>query len=299
MLNTNDQTFKLSQDWQKLKSLCLAKGVRTTDLGHYDLVNVLVDKNGKPLLHKFHPDDVKSFFIFTDIQKAARMARSYTQREILSEEYDNKMDRDFSLKTFALGELIQKITHENPGPSPLKINPINWKEEGEDFSFLLCEDVLFAPHWDQVTQKKMMTDPESAKALLAINPEDEKRFGMSFVFHVLTASDLPEDESLRREALKKEVEKLKFYTARTPIGPGSTSLYCVLLNLENSSEEMAFIRSYKCFNPFSSPIFVTSSLELFTGELETISYDGERIDGIFIPLINYQRKKREGQNANA
>ena len=62
-----------------------------------------------------------------------------------------------------------------------------------------------------------------------------------------------------------------------------------LLNLENDLEERAFIRDYSMFDDYSDSIFVTSKLKMLSGNLEEIHYDGNSIDTIFGPIINWQR----------
>ena len=76
---------------------------------------------------------------------------------------------------------------------------------------------------------------------------------------------------------------------RVPIKKGSGSFLAVLLNLENDLEERAFIRDYSMFDDYSDSIFVTSKLKMLSGNLEEIHYDGNSIDTIFGPIINWQR----------
>lgn len=155
--------------------------------------------------------------------------------------------------------------------------------------FISAKNVLFAPLFDQITRKYMMTAPDQALALLAINPNDQERFGIEIVFHALTNSDLPDDKETREEVLKEKIDQLSFFAPRIPIKKGSASIYCVLLNLENPMEEMAFVRSYRTFDKYTDIIFVTSNLEIMTGDLDRIPYNGERIDTIFTPIIHWQQ----------
>ncbi len=295
MFNRSPEDFKQMKNWEKLKTQILtmiSPSYRHSykTLSFYDLVTVFVDEEGKPKKHKAHPDDVASFLVFTDTQQTRKMSRSYNQTEILKSEFDSILTKEVHTQVYMLGDLVECLANSEEVQS-IKINPILWKEEGEEFPFILCEEVLFIPLFDKMTKKYMMTDPENAMALLAIDPNDQERFGIEIVFHALNYNDYSEEVELRQKQLKKELEKLSFYSARIPMRRGSGNFYCALLNLENPIEEMAFIREYPTFESFISPVFVTSGLELLSGNMEAIPYDGEKIDTIFTPLINWQKEK--------
>ncbi len=63
-------------------------------------------------------------------------------------------------------------------------------------------------------------------------------------------------------------------------------------------EESAFIRSYKTFDTYADVIFVNSNLELLTGDLTPIPYDGNQIDTIFAPIIYWQKSQQMLQHQN-
>ncbi len=226
----------------------------------YALVEVLVDQAQKPVALS-ESAGVREYALFTSIDRKLplREGQSYL--------------------TFMLGDLIRAVADDKK-PQVILINPT---------SELSADEVLFAPCFDPLTQKYMMTDPEDGVALLAIRPEDQARYGIEMVFHVLNHKTLIEDREQREALLQQKIRELSFFVPRVPIKKGSGSFYCVLLNLENSMEETAFIREYKTFDDYSDVIFVTSDLKILTGELDSISYDGDQIDTIFTPVIGWQQ----------
>lgn len=284
-----------SNDWKSLQ-LDLISELYTEYKGHfeklsfYDLVEVLVDEQGKPIKISANDKEVPSFAVFTTAELAARSLKTISEADFTHKTYSLSLTEHTHLKTFMLGDLIMSL-NDSKKILPVKVNPIRLAcHEG---TRLLAEEILFIPLFDQVTKKYLVTDPEDALALLAINPEDQMRMGMELVFYALTNRLLPEDKEGREQILKEKIQELAFIAPRVPIRRGSGTFFCVLLNLENTMEEAAFIRKYKTFDPHTDLIFVTSELEILTGELERISYDGESIDTIFLPLISWQKRQKK------
>jgi len=282
-------------EWQKLKRELIAGRFplhkkQERQLGFYDLVFVASDSEGAPLFFQSGPQDVGSFLAFTSPELIERMNNPKTEFALQgfdsNELVKKRRDNSFNLRPYMLGDLI--TTHNNStNYQAIKINPLCMTTpEGE---ITLAEEVVFIPLFDNITKKFMMTHPEEALALLAIRPEDQERLGMEIVFYSITNRSLSDDKELRESQLRQKIEELAFLAPRIPVKRGSASLICVLLNLENAMEEVAFIRNYKTFDPYTDIVFVTSGLELLTGELESIQYDGEQIDTIFMPLVNWQK----------
>lgn len=243
--------------------LDLAKRISTDNspkLGTYELVEVLVDHAGRPVALN-EAAGVREYALFTALDRKLPLAEGQ------------------SYLTFMLGDFIRTIADEKK-PQVALVNP------REDLS---ADEVLFAPCFDPLTQKYMMTHPDDGVALLAIRSEDQSRYGIEMVFHVLNHKALIEEREQREALLQRKIRELSFFVPRVPIKKGSGSFYCVLLNLENSMEETAFIRQYKTFDDYSDVIFVTSELKILTGELDSIAYDGEQIDTIFTPVIGWQQ----------
>jgi len=258
------------------------------NLSFYDLVYVLTD-NGQPLLTYEAPLDDKICYAFTSRSLISRYQSPRELSSIADESIPNNMGQ-FKIKSFMLGDLVKSI-YNSKQPQMIKINPA--KVIGpEQKELTLCDEVLFAPTLDDLTKKWMMTPPEDARALLAIHPQDQERYGIEIIFHLLSNRSLPEEPEERQITLSNKIKDLAFTIPRVPIQMGSASIYCVILNLDNAMEETAFIRNYKSFDNHSDVIFVTSNFEILTGDLESISYSGESIDTIFTPLIQWQKRKR-------
>lgn len=284
-----------SHDWKSLKHDFISEQI--TDyknhfekLSYYDLVEVLVDQDGRPKKLALNDQEVPSFVVFTTAQLAARVLKTLTLDELKNDQYTLTLDESAHLKTYMLGDLVQAL-NDPKKILPIKVNPVHCQtSQGPR---LLAEEFIFIPLLDQVTNKYLITDPEDALALLAIQPEDQMRMGMELVFYALTNRLLPYDKESRGQILREKIEELAFVAPRIPMRKGSGTFICVLLNLENSMEEAAFIRKYRTFDSHTDLIFVTSELEILTGELERIAYDGDSIDTIFLPLINWQKRQKK------
>jgi hypothetical protein len=294
---TSLQAIETWPHWKRLKSLLLSslpiaskKSYRHLD--SYDLVHVWVDDNGDPLVKKFHAHDVESCLAFTSENLARRCSRTYSLKEFEEGAIDHISARNaIKLKLMMLGELVSSLDHLKH-VTPIKVNPIMLGDETTLEPFLFCEDVLFAPLFDQFTKKHLLTDPAEAKALLAISAEDQERFGISLVFSMLTNRTLPDEKERREAILQDKLEEMVFTLPRIPMKRGSGTFIAVLLNLDNDWEESAFIRDYGTFDSHTDVVFVTSGLKMLTGKLEEIPYDGEVIDTIFLPLIRWQNRSR-------
>lgn len=281
--------------WRILKREILSqefKGYKNSynALYSYELVHVLVDESGEPKLLKKHENDVESYVAFTSPELASRLDKTYTKDTILSSTNILSENPSQDLKIMMMGQFACYLKGKGLSTS-IKINPVFVEVAKGAEPLLMAEDVVFAPQYDEFTQKYLITDPDDAKALLAIRPDDEKRFGIEVTYYMITDRDLPEEKEEREQFLRNKIEELAFMAPRVPIRRGSGSFLAILLNLENDIEERAFIREYGMFDHYSDPIFVTSQLKIFTGSLQEIPYDGARIDTIFGPLIEWQKEK--------
>lgn len=281
------------QEWKQLKNDLIRS--RFSDfpqqfksLGFYDLIDLMVDDNNQPILMQANEKEVPSYLAYTRPELLSRSLRARPYKDIQSNPSHAELNAQSKLKTFMLGDLVHSLSDTNR-PMALKLNPI-LVEDGPGQRYV-AEEIVIIPLFDQVTQKYLICDPEDALALLAISPEDQNRLGMELVFYSITNKFLPEEKEQREGLLKEKIDELAFLCSRIPIRRGSGSFICVLLNLENSMEEAAFIRDYKTFDSHTDLIFVTSELEILTGELEKIPYDGNSIDTIFMPLIRWQREQ--------
>lgn len=267
-------------------------------LDSQELIYVLVDNKGTPQPYKISESDVESFCIFTRPELVKRLGKVFASNEIQGGARDFQEAQGpegFELKIMMLGELVQTLSTRGKETS-IKVNPVSLKVAEGMGPMLYAEEILFAPQRDEFTGKLLLTDPEDAKALLAINPEDQKRIGIELVFFMITTRGLPEEREERDAILKERIEELSFKAPRVPMKLGSGSFLAVLLNLENELEEQAFIRDYPMFDSYGDIIFVTSSLKMMTGRLEEVHYNGNKIDTIFIPMIEWQKNKNRRRN---
>jgi hypothetical protein len=295
VIRTFQSELKKYRPWQILKKELLKDmfpqmTIHSTKLGYYDLILVLVNESGEPIAISENTEDTKSYMAFTQASLLNRISDAYSETQIINEDFDDLCLAEHQLSTFMVGDLIQYLSSSSKVKS-IKVNPILFKSDNFDKNLYFCEDVIFAPIFDSITQKYMMTDPDQALALLSIKPKDMERFGIEITFHAITNTELSDEKECRQNAIKEKIEQLSFYAPRIPIKRGSASIYCVILNLDNEMEETAFIRDYRTFDNHSDVIFLNSNLEIKTGQLERIPYDGETIDTIFTPIIEWQRKK--------
>jgi hypothetical protein len=260
-----------------------------SELNYYDLVEVLVDEKGEPLLYTEHGKENAPYLIFTQAHFISRLNRTHALDEIILGQFENHNEQSYSTKKFMLGDLISKNKNRN-SLQCIKVNPVLHIDNQTNEKVLLCEDVIISPIFDSLTNKWMVTDPEEGLALLAINPADESRMGIEMVYYCVTNKTLPESGEERAVALHEKIEELSFISSKVPIKKGAGSLFCAIINLGNPIEEAAFIRSYKTFDNHSDIIFVTSSLKILTGQMEEIPFNGDSIDTIFMPIINWQKQ---------
>ena len=187
-----------------------------------------------------------------------------------------------------LGEVARKLTN-SASITSLKINPL-WVVDGEIDSYFMCEDIIFCPLFDEYTNKHLMSDPRDAKALLALNYNDQKRYGVEFAFQTISSTDFNSITENYADAIEDKINQLKFTIKRTLIAPGSASIYFVILRMDNYHEELCFIRNYKTMSPDIKLLFVTSKLEILTPELDKVPYYTGEIDEIMTNLIDWYRK---------
>lgn len=275
------------QAWEIERGLILSSKIKNysnnfTSLGYYDLVYVEVDENDQPIIN---PDN-RSYSAFTSKELAHRSKTILGVEDVISGKLP-LISEAINLKSFMIGDLTFSLS-DHKEIRFIKVNPIQLEENSKSLTF--HEEVLIIPIKDELTSKYILTSTDESMALLAIKPDDEKRMGMELVFYCLTTKNLPDDLEERELILNRRIAELSFYSSRVPIRKGSSSILCVIVNLENSMEETAFIRNYKTMDNHSDVIFVTSDLKIKTGDLETIPYDGESIDTVFMPIINWQNQ---------
>lgn len=239
----------------------------------YSIIECLTDNEGVPQAQLLPGlNHFPTYFAFTNQKAVNDYQHSIKELSLIS-------TRPWSLN--ALCETLKAAKC----PSFVVIDPLF---EGDDLTF---QTTIVAPIFDDLTQKYLLSDPQDAMALLAIDPNDEKRLSVHCVFYVITNRSLPDDVEERSMALQEKIEELSFLAPRTPIAKGSGSFIATILNLDHLMEETAFIRNYKTLDHYSDIIFVTSDLTIKSGELESIPYSGDAIDTVLVPLIQWQRSR--------
>ena len=253
--------------------------------GHYDLVLCPINEQGAPLVLT---DSAGHSFIaaFTKDELIFRIMRTHTLSELAKADCKVGLHGQIA-RQFMLVDLVTRF-QDSKQPTVIFLNPIKIAQhEGHEY---IAEEIIFCPILDPLT-KKLMTTTDEALALLAISHEDMARFGIQIVFHLITNHSAPEDKISREAYLKAKIQELSFMAPRIPMKRGSGSVLCVILNLDNIMEEMAFIRHYKTLDPYADVLFVTSALELLDGDMNVIPYDGNQIDTVFSPIIEWQRNQ--------
>lgn len=286
--------FKAIQ-WQKLSNeLTASLGFKTDileQLSYYEIVHMLIDDKGNPL--KLYPDNESQgyYCVFTEESYVSRLdeAINFEQLPIDLKNLNSKTSTDFRTKKIMIGHMME-ILRDHKTPQAIKVNPfwVNKKSEKTLFS----EEVLFSPIFDPVTKKYLISDPSDAIALLAVSPEEQKRFGIELTFYMITNRDLPDDNDRRTIELSDRIDGLSFMIPRIPQKKGSGTFFVTIINLENPLEEMAFIRNYPLLDKHANCLFVTSDFKMRTGNLKEVHYDGEQIDTIFMPMIEWQKASR-------
>jgi hypothetical protein len=258
--------------WKELKNFNHKKEVCPS---FYDIVYLIYQEDGSVFNLQLN-SKLKIPVIFTDTSKIGNMFDPQI----------NYIPSNLKYRPIMVGELIELFEKEK-FPTPIIINP--YKKGPDVYEF---DNTLFLPIKDPHTKKLLLTDPEEARALYAINPVDQKRFGIEFVFYIQTQTDLPTDGLERSSVLKEKIEFLSYLVPRTPVRRGSSSFFVIILDLENDMEETAFIRPYKTMDSYTNLIFLDSHYNLKTGELENIPYLSQTVDELFNGLIKWDHIKR-------
>ncbi|MEH0860627.1 MULTISPECIES: hypothetical protein [Halobacteriovorax] len=156
----------------------------------------------------------------------------------------------------------------------------------KDLGMTNFENFIFVPPFDEITGQYILSPRDEAISLLSIDNESHRFMGVEATFFSITNKGLVTFGSEeRQDYLNNLIDNLSFVIPRIPQPKGSANIICLLLNLENSIEERAFVRDYPTFDNYTEVLFVNSELDLLTGNLSTIDYDGASLEGIYLPLI--------------
>lgn len=231
-----------------------------------------------------------SALVFTSPKLIDFIKQAYPKNNLAGMELNASVsDHNYQLRPYMLGEVARKLTQID-SVSSIKVNPV-WIVDEEIDSYFMCEEVLFCPLFDNYTQKKLMSDPRDAKALLALNIEDQTRYGVEFVFQTIGSEDFQNAAEMIDEKIENKIKELNFVIRRTIVPQGSASIYFVITRMEQYFQELSFIRNYPTFDPNTKVLFITSRLEILTGELEKVPYYTGDIDEIMSNILSWYKSQ--------
>ncbi len=244
------------------------------DINYYSIV-YLLDNDSEILLHNIPSLGISSIAIFTNKEQASTYA-----------DYNNRTE--YRTKAAMLGTILEENKHNDC----IKLISLNPEKNGEE-----VDDFIFIPFFDSLTKQKLISPSDEAISLLSIDQYSHRLMGAEITFFSINNKFLPEDNQQRSEKLTTVLDDISFIIPRIPMPKGSINFICLILNLENPVEEKAFIRDYELFDCYSEVLYVTSDLKLQSGSLQEISYDGSNLEGIYLPIYNRQKAKRNSVNS--
>lgn len=253
------------------------------EIKFYDIVYLVKNKKGEIVI-----DSDGSALVLTSTKLIDYIKQAYPKNQIAGMDLNATVsDHNYLLKPYMLGEVARKLTQLDT-VSTIKVNPI-WVVENDMDSYFMCEEILFCPLFDNYTQKKLLSDPRDAKALLALNIEDQTRYGVEFAFQTVGTPDFQNAGDQLDTEIEEKIKEINFLIKRTIIPPASASIYFVITRMENYSQELSFIRDYETFDPKTKVLFVTSRLEILTGQLHKVPYYTGDIDEIMSNILNWYK----------
>lgn len=212
-------------------------------------------------------------------QLEINLTLAYTSPELCRELVENNE----RIRPITVGMLCREMKTKS-----IEVVGLNMSKDHQSF-----DEFIFIPPFDEVTGQYILSPRDEAISLLSIDNESHRFMGVEATFFSITNKALVTfDSEERQEYLDNLIDNLSFIIPRIPQPKGSANIICLLLNLENSIEERAFVRDYPTFDIYSEVLFVNSKLELLTGNLKPIEYDGASLEGIYLPLIERAKEQR-------
>lgn len=236
------------------------------------LSNNDINLNHYSIVYTIYEDDK---FLKTNITTPSlEVYVAYTSKDLIPASFSSR-----NIIPVMLGVYISKITNNE------KIEVIGINPNAEKF-----DNFVFAPFFDNLTKKYLISPSDESIALLSIDNKTHDHMGVEATFFSINNKFLPEEKEQREELLGGLVDDLSFMIPRITQPIGSANIICLLLNLENPVEEKAFIRRYETLDNYIEVLFVDSELKLLTGDLHEIKYNGENLEGVYSPIIDLRHK---------
>mgnify|MGYP001292829562 CR=1 FL=1 len=234
------------------------------NLSYYTVVNVLLDRSSKAIITVNETGNSITAFAYTEKPEL-------TDNNLITEEY-------------SIGELTSLLS-SNKVTTFVKINPHSYNAD----TINTCEDVIYCPLLDKTSKQLTITSLNQTLPLIAINHSKVKLMNFEAVYGFFRESDLPNDREGRTECILKMINFIKLAAKKTPIKFGSSSVICVFLDFEDPIEENQFIQNYDLMDSYTNIIFVNSQLEIINTYRQKIKYDGDKIETILLPIIEWQK----------
>ncbi len=232
------------------------------DLSFYDIVYVI-------------QNDTKTSFKKSQVE-GIQVTLAFTNRELCQK---HTLDSD-RVRAITVGMLCKETKSNSIEVIGIDLNEANQ-----------FDDFIFAPPYDELTGQFIISPRDEAISLLSIDNESHRFMGVKATFFSITNKALVTmGLAEREEYLNELIDNLGFIIPRIPQPKGSANIICLLLNLENPIEERAFVRDYPTFDSYTEVLFVNSELDLLTGDLTKIKYDGASLEGVYLPLIKRNKE---------
>ena len=234
------------------------------DLSYYSIVYVITNNATGEIYLNNETQNSLGVFVYTALPKQA--------------------NSKFNFAEYTIGELSQRLSR-NTKPTFIKVN----SPSIEDGVINPCEEIIYCPLMDKMSQQLTITSLDQTLPLMAIDSKKVQTMNFEAIYGFFRDAELPKDRGERTQHIFKMIEFIKFATKRTPIKFGSSSIICIFLDFDDPIEENQFIQDYELFDNYSNVIFVNSQLEIINSYRQKIAYDGDKMETILLPIINWQK----------
>jgi len=252
---------KVNFDAQKQS---IRKPAEYLNLSYYSIVYVQVHSSTKDFYQIFETEGALTTFAFT--------------AQPTSE------NKEFIFEEYTIGEL-SLILSQNKIAQLIKINPVTHDQH----KINQCEEIIFCPLKDMNSKQLTFTALDQTLPLMAIDQKKVHSMSFEAVYGFFRDSDFPTDSVARTNHIFKMIHFIEFALKRIPLKFGSSSVICIFLDFDNPIEENQFIQDYELLDTYSNVIFVNNNLEIVNTYRQKIEYNGDKMETILMPIINWQK----------